>query len=455
MAPMPFRLEPTTPRCLPGNLGIGLLVYPFVVAALATPLSAQIVTGRVVDASTMQPVSGAFVRIAGQASPPSETISARDGRFSLSAAPAAPFTLMVDMIGREPWVSDRHTLAAGDTLKLDVRLEVQVIALADLVARGDPRCKGIEREAALHLQSLWRNVTAALENERVARVAQPLKFTFELYQRDVTNDSMVIVKDQRETHEGTALTAFGSASIDHLESEGFFQPTDQGGTLLGPTAPTLLDPWFLDTHCIQVTARDDRVGEIGIAFAPSRDRSVTEIEGTIWLDSASFDLNEIDFRFTNVPSRILPDRYSGSSRFKRLPNGALVLSEWVMRSPMLQMIRRSAATLVGMHEVGGSVLRVQQGDLTLLESSRGSVSGIVYDSDGQPMPGADVFLRGTGFETVSDSVGNYLIAGVPEGTYVIGYEHPRLSQAGVALAVHRVDVAPGALMTIDLHSRSR
>ena len=54
----------------------------------------------------------------------------------------------------------------------------------------------------------------------------------------------------------------------------------------------------------------------------------------------------------------------------------------------------------------------------LAQNDEGSVSGTVL-GDNVPLGGANVFLEGTTLGATSDSLGNYLITGIPVGKYIV------------------------------------
>ncbi len=71
-------------------------------------------------------------------------------------------------------------------------------------------------------------------------------------------------------------------------------------------------------------------------------------------------------------------------------------------------------------------------------SAQSSVSGFVRDSlTGKPFIGASIqlVLSATpyvaGLSTQTDSIGRYVIKGVPPGTYILGFTHPRLDSLGL------------------------
>lgn len=52
----------------------------------------------------------------------------------------------------------------------------------------------------------------------------------------------------------------------------------------------------------------------------------------------------------------------------------------------------------------------------------GTVSGVVNDTNGAPMPGANIIISGTDLSTVADAQGRFVITGVPPGEYEIKAE---------------------------------
>ncbi len=55
------------------------------------------------------------------------------------------------------------------------------------------------------------------------------------------------------------------------------------------------------------------------------------------------------------------------------------------------------------------------------------MEGVVFDSTlAGPLPGARVFLSGTGYAAASDGEGRFRLEGVPPGTYALSFSHPRL-----------------------------
>lgn len=74
-----------------------------------------------------------------------------------------------------------------------------------------------------------------------------------------------------------------------------------------------------------------------------------------------------------------------------------------------------------------------------------TVSGLVRDADGQPLPGASVYLSGTTRGVASDREGRYRIESVTPGSYRLVGSMVGFEPAGLAIRL-----APGAVLVADL-----
>jgi outer membrane receptor protein involved in Fe transport len=122
--------------------------------AFVPSLSAQgrgRIVGRVLDAATGAPLSGAQVSLVEQ--PTAIAVSAIDGRYTLMNIPAGAFSLRVRLIGYQAKVVSGMSLAEGAILSQDVTLTAQVVEIEAInVAAGAER----------------GSVNAALEQQRAA-----------------------------------------------------------------------------------------------------------------------------------------------------------------------------------------------------------------------------------------------------------------------------------------------
>ena len=75
------------------------------------------------------------------------------------------------------------------------------------------------------------------------------------------------------------------------------------------------------------------------------------------------------------------------------------------------------------------VLRVYNEDRVVYASDRGRrIVGEALDSTGVGLPGARVFVQGSGAETETDSAGRFEMDHLATGVYELQYTHPYLER---------------------------
>jgi TonB-dependent starch-binding outer membrane protein SusC len=104
--------------------------------AVPSPLRAQeptgTITGRVVDATTLQPLAGATVRLRGTQR---TTLTGSDGDFVLSDVPAGSHAVLATRIGYGP-LQQNVTVTAGASATLQFALAAQALMLDAVVTTG-------------------------------------------------------------------------------------------------------------------------------------------------------------------------------------------------------------------------------------------------------------------------------------------------------------------------------
>ncbi len=104
---------------------------------LAPPAAAQTGTilGRVTNAATAQPLSGAEIRLVGSGN--IGTVSQNDGRFELINVPAGTQQVQVRIVGFRPATATVTVTSGGET-RLPFELKSEVLALEEMVVTGLP-----------------------------------------------------------------------------------------------------------------------------------------------------------------------------------------------------------------------------------------------------------------------------------------------------------------------------
>ena len=161
-------------------------------------------------------------------------------------------------------------------------------------------------------------------------------------------------------------------------------------------------------------------------------RRVPEVTGTLWVDKNSSELRFLEYSYTGLPGVLRPASLGGRVEFRRLANGAWIVSYWYIRMPRLvtnevYVKHRSGelTRLAGYVDRGG---RAEIATDSLGRIDRALVVGSVYDSlAGRGLAGAVVEVPGTGESIVSDDSGHFALAVAASGDQTVVARHPRLS----------------------------
>lgn len=141
------------------------LLLPF--SAIHEPLSAQRVTGRVVESGSGERVSTAQVSLVDEAGTTVRTaISDTAGYFVLDARRPGTYRLRAARIGYADYTSDRIDLQAGETVTVVVRLAAQGVPLQPL----EVRARGVEergRDGFERRRALVRGVFLTVDSIRL------------------------------------------------------------------------------------------------------------------------------------------------------------------------------------------------------------------------------------------------------------------------------------------------
>src|SRR6185503_12399934 len=132
----------------------------------------------------------------------------------------------------------------------------------------------------------------------------------------------------------------------------------------GPDADVMLDDAFARGYCFQMAAAQaDRPSQIGLAFSPAtRQRSRIDIEGAVWIDSASRTLTDIVFKYVGVTGEQERLKPGGRTLFRSMSNGVVLIDRWSLRfavpAATLQTrmtARQMASVPLEVHETGAEV----------------------------------------------------------------------------------------------------
>lgn len=396
--------------------------------AVLQPAAAQTVTGVVLDATTSQPLTGVLVSLLDT---DDERVLAvltdETGRFGMEVGRFGLYRIRAERIGLQTTTSDAFRLFGTDPHFERVLMGSRAVEIAGLVVDSRVEQCRIDRGQAVQIQRWWQEVRTALDVSSVVQGQGLAHFEVERFERSWGPELRRIVSSDSRREMSLSNRPFVSAEARFLSEGGFVQGDVTGQReYYAPDAEVLLSNVFLSEHCFSLTDHDDEAHLLGLSFEPTREHEVVDIEGTLWVDTTTAELQGLEFRYANMEG---PDNESGGYvGFDYLPSGAWVVQDWFIRMPRFGIQRRRGReelVLLGYVDIGGRLTpletpSVDRGRLGAV----GSIRGVVYDSiRGRGLEGATVSIIGTRFEAVTDDAGAFVITDVPVGEHHVTFFH--------------------------------
>ena len=417
------------------------------------PASAQVVRGRLVDASDDAGIGGAMMSLMDRRGAQLSRVLSRDsGLFELGTPISGTYRLRADRIGYATTFSDYFDLAAGDTLSFRMVAAVQAISLKGISAEGDRRCR-VRPEDGLAVTRVWDEARKALAAAAWTQERGYYRYEMMRITRQLGREGRKVISEDRSYDRSYRQAPYISRPAEELIEEGFAQLSPKESVYWAPDAGVLLSDPFLDTHCFRLKADDeDAPGMVGLEFEPVPGRRIAEIGGTLWLHAESSQLERLDFRYRNLylPDALLGADIGGTVQFQGLPNGTWIVDSWRIRMPrgatrLNPLDGRIMATLEGLTVQGGDVLRVHGNEGTVLEANVGGrIAGFVFDSLRAALPGARVFVEGTGIEVTTDRQGRFELLHLDPGLYSVTFTHSYMEPYSYHPEPFEVEVTEGA-----------
>jgi len=433
---------------------------------LPSLLGAQVVRGTLTEVGTGDPIEGAFVRLVDQAGEArGSTLTDPSGGFLLRAPASGTYRVVAERIGYGTVESDPLDLQEETTRRLEMTVQATAVELEGLSVEAERRCR-VRPEDGGHLERLWDEVRKALAVAEWTEDAGILRYRTRLYGRTLDIEEGTVRGEESRERTGWGSHPFVSRDPEQLARNGYVQADEEGRFLyFAPDAATLLSDSFLETHCFRIAEGEPGSGQVGLAFGPHQERELPDIEGVLWVDRESAELDRLTFRYVGLEGPRNSDRLGGRVEFERLPTGAWVVSRWWIRMPVLGSSRawwlesgsKGREVLARIREVGGEILELETvGGTGGIAPDRAVVEGIAWDSTrAAPLPGARVYLSGTSHSTRADSSGVFVLDDLPEGRYTLAFHHPRLDTLGVFVPGREVELTGGVRREIDVAVPSR
>lgn len=431
-----------------------------VLALPASTAGAQEVTGTVRAAAGRTPVSGAIVILAQPSGARlGATLTDDNGRFRLRAPSAGTFTLQVDVVGYRSTTTAPFALAAADSLARDVLFPFERTQLPAVAVTAASNCARVSGDAG-DAPRLWSEARKTLDAARLAIDERRFNVALRRFERTIGIPDSVLRASRTWTQTAVTQNPFESLSPETVARDGFSTVRDSGRLYFAPDAAVLLSDAFVESHCFG-TRRGGPDGAIGLTFRPQRVGPRIDINGVLWLDSASAELRSLEYRY--VPSIGRQDVGGGIVTFGRYPSGVWGVQRWTIRLPVLHVnenTRRPDGALgrfvdtvvVAIREVGGEVV-VAGSSGTATPFAGTLLRGTVFDStQGAPLPGAMVTIEGLGRTTQADAEGRFVFDSLADdGEVRLRAWHPRLDSLGLPASIVRAQIRRRAENSADVH----
>jgi hypothetical protein len=416
---------------------------------LASSASAQAVHGRITERTTGAVASGVVVLLLDASdNPVSRTLSNQRGEFWLASPSAGAFRIRTLRIGFRPSTSDPIDLVAGRDVERDLSVAMIPFLLDTVRATSRNACR--ERSGTDVASAVWEQARTALYATQISSHLPSFEATLQTYQRTYNAGSPRIREQTTGTKSGSTTAPWTTLSADSLSKVGYIFDDSRGwSTYYGPDVNVLLSREFQADHCFRL-ARSKDSALTGLTFDPIKDRyGISDIKGTIWMNTKSSDLVRLEYRYTGVTPVQADEGAGGQIDFVRMRNGGFAISRWSIRMPVVQLVQFSGRgglgapsgqqpRLMEVRVVGGDLVAATVAGDTLWTRPNVSLTGIVADSSsGARLAFARVALAGTELHTVTDAHGRFEIPDVLPGDYTLEVRTASLDSMN---ALHQANV---------------
>ena len=318
-------------------------------------LRAQAISGVVAEESSGEGLAGAVVLLFDDEDTERGAVLTRpDGRFEIQAPAPGTYRLRVERIGYASTTSAPLTVDSGQRLETSLRAPIAAIELAGIEVVLDHACE-VRPEASRHVAIVWEEARKALVAAYLTQNQRIYRFDLSEYRRlrdprsfRIEDEAIWIRSDRRPD------SPYASRSAREFARHGYADVYDDHVQYYGPDAAALVSNSFLDRHCFRLIEKRGPQGLLGIAFSPLQGHEKVDIEGIVWVDRTSGELDHLEFSYVGLPWRHRASVATGRVDFRRLVEGGWIVEGWWLRAPLFRD-SLGDGSVVAIKEVGGEV----------------------------------------------------------------------------------------------------
>jgi len=335
----------------------------------AAPLGAQVraavVTGEIVAPESSRSLEGAMMTLLDSSDVRRSAAFSSAGYFTLVAPAAGTYRVRAEIVGRVTVTSDPFLLAKGDSIhqKITGGARLAVLSTVKVIERSP--CTTARMQTGNETIRLWEETTKALRAASFAEESQMMTFEVLVWYREQELQHRISYRTNYDTQKVTKTRPSSSRTPAQLAKDGYAKVSRREIIYYAPDHSSLLSNEFLTQHCFWTTPYEisPESGLIGLAFEPVLGRKRPEVRGTFWIDSTTSELRRLEYQYTGVPTADVIKDGGGQLEFQHLPSGAWIVSRWVIRMPVIEMVapakgQPKVPVPVVINEAGGRVLEI-------------------------------------------------------------------------------------------------
>ncbi len=423
-------------------MSCSVLVGVVTAALLSSDAAAQVIRGQVVDSVLGRPVTNGFVVLLSESgSDLVRSLTDDQGRFVIQLITPGTYRIRSERIGYR----------AKQTMLLRVRAR-ESIDVALRVVSIPRRLEEIRVTREGECRPAWEGVDTATLWEEVRKALTAASWTAEQehYSYRMHHVAETRVRNRQQSidisvAQASASAPFRAEDIERLLDEGYVVEEDGRWTYYAPDANVLLDERFHETHCFGTKIGDgDHRGLVGLTFRPISSRRKTDVKGVVWIDRSSLELRRIEFVYERLPFSTGRADPGGSIRFQALASGAWIVHDWVIR---MSIVQRRSPGAVAPNRFRPST-EASEGSTVIEAFGFDGRRVYTHRTTGQATPHTRIAVVGTGYDAVTNAVGEFSVNTLLEGEYVI--TSARLDSLGYRRGRVSVRFEPRDTVTVNL-----
>jgi Carboxypeptidase regulatory-like domain len=338
----------------------------------AAPLAAQTIRGIVTLPDSSRAPGVIVVAADAKGATAARALTGEAGTYELRLPGGGHYDVTVLRIGFHPTVVPGFDIAVGEQKNLPIVLRGTAIVLSAVKVQGKSTCR-MQRDSGQVVAHMWEEARKAITATQLTQGGPKETVKWQIYERNTDVTGLALLTQSSNSYSATAMKAFVSLPPDSLAKVGYMSDDDPTGTVYrAPDADALLSNAFASLHCFrEVPPANDKTDWVGIGFKPATERGgIVEIQGTLWLDRASSELRELDFRYTNLPEDLAHVDAGGTVEFLRLSTGRWLVGRWQLKMP------RATRRLVPHFNTSGGARDDYQTVVTGLQFTGGDVTSV-------------------------------------------------------------------------------